>query len=326
MSIQEEKSTEMHCFECNSSTLITDMIRGETTCHSCGLVLDTMIFDTGKEWRAYNATEEKYRARSGDPVNLLVADSLSTSFLDQSQYDAKGKKLSPQQRWIFKRLGNLDQRRKGTIRNLRMALRELHRLTSQLSVGETVARTASVIYRNALKENLIRGRSIDGMIAASLYLACRKEGIPLTIKELLSYTDKPQKELSRYIRILIDYFKLRSTVIKPEVYVLRLSNLLGMSMPTTQLGITYIQQASKAGILIGKHPMSVAAAALYLAGIQSGERLTQEQLAIPSRTTPVTIRNRSKELIEVLQLQVEVKRGPIPLNYTDDPFMISQEI
>jgi transcription initiation factor TFIIB len=62
-------------------------------------------------------------------------------------------------------------------------------------------------------------------------------------------------------------------------------------------------------LAVGKNPRSDAAAALYIAGVQTGERRTQAQMAGAARTTPVTIRNRFKELLDVLQIDLEIKRG-----------------
>ncbi len=47
--------------------------------------------------------------------------------------------------------------------------------------------------------------------------------------------------------------------------------------------------AREHGITIGKNPISIAAACLYIAGIKTGEKRTQNQIAIALKTTPVTI-------------------------------------
>jgi len=297
------------CSEC-AGLIITDNNRGEITCHACGLVQSTLIA-SGKEWRAYNNMEDKQRSRVGDPDNPLFADSLSASLGRNQAYDTNGNKIPDKKRKDFERLAKLDYRRSSKMKNLRIALRELQRLTSHLSIGETVARTASIYYRRVLRANLLRGRSIDGMIAASLYIACRKEEIPITIKDINFYTEITQKELSRYVRILIEHFQLQPSKIAPAAFIHRLGGILNMTMQTISIGVQNMEQAYKTGINVGKHPMSIAAAALYLAGVQTGERRTQEQLAKAARTTPVTIRNRSRELMAVLELDIQIKRGPV---------------
>ena len=61
---------------------------------------------------------------------------------------------------------------------------------------------------------------------------------------------------------------------------------------------------------MGKNPLSVAAAAIYIAGIRTGERRTQQQVAKAAKTTPVTLRNRFREIVDALEFSdVIVKRG-----------------
>ncbi len=49
--------------------------------------------------------------------------------------------------------------------------------------------------------------------------------------------------------------------------------------------------------------MSLAAAALYISTIQTGERRTQQEIATIAKITPVTIRNRFKELVKILDAE-----------------------
>jgi transcription initiation factor TFIIB len=52
--------------------------------------------------------------------------------------------------------------------------------------------------------------------------------------------------------------------------------------------------------------MGVAAAALYIASIELGERRTQRDVSDVAKVTEVTVRNRYKELQEKLELSVDV--------------------
>jgi transcription initiation factor TFIIB len=67
-----------------------------------------------------------------------------------------------------------------------------------------------------------------------------------------------------------------------------------------------VDQARSKGITAGKDPTGLAAASLYIASIQEGERRTQREIAEISRVTEVTVRNRYKELVRELGLKVEV--------------------
>jgi transcription initiation factor TFIIB len=305
------------CAECTGE-LISDSSRGEIICSNCGLVTESKIIDQGQEWRAYSTAENNSRSRSGDPLNVLSDDiKLRSTFspINLMTTDGQGNRLPSNKRFDFYRLSKLDSRsRQGEIRNLRIALRELSRIISQLELPSTVSKTASAIYRRALKLDLIRGRSIDSMIAASVYIACRESGLPQTLKDIIVATPNLSiKDLARCVRTMIRYMKLKPQVSGYSVFIYRLGEKLKLSMDTRALAVNIVKKAKNEGILMGKNPMSIAAASLYIAGIQMNERRTQLEFSKASKTTPVTIRNRFKELIEILDLveiQGKIKRGP----------------
>jgi len=267
--------------------------------------------------------EEKNRSRAGSPLSPMMADMGLRTQISRSSKDAKGQTLSTKKRYEFNRLHAVDNRtRYGKIRNLRIALKELKRLKSQLGLSDEVGRSASVIYRKCLKLNLIRGRSIDGMIAASVYLACRQQSVPLTLKDILAAcTTVISKELGRCVRILIKELNIKSNVSNFSALIHRVGEQLDMTMRTIGVACDIVEDAKSHGITTGKNPMSVAAASVYVAGVKTGERRTQQQIAEVAKTTPVTIRNRFKELLDVLEIEeIEIKRGAaaVPV-YVSDP-------
>lgn len=303
--------TEDQCPECGpDGVVIVDESRGERSCCSCGLVIDK-VFSSGPEWRAYNASEQASRARSSAP-SFLSEDLIGVQTeIAVGKLDGRGRVLPANRRFEFSRLSNLDKRSSySEIRNLRVAFREIKRLKSQLGIPDAVSKTGSLIYRKSLKASLVRGRSIDGIVSASLYIACRRENIPITLKDIQAETSVSAKELGRCVRILLTNLNLAKLGLSdPISFVHRLADSLNISMATRQVGCSIVEQAKRASLTVGKNPMSIAAAALYIAGVQTGERRTQAQMAHAAKTTPVTIRNRFKELKEVLELTLEIKRG-----------------
>ena len=59
-----------------------------------------------------------------------------------------------------------------------------------------------------------------------------------------------------------------------------------------------LERARKAGLLSGKSPVGLAAAAVYAAGTLTGEDVTQAEVAAVTDMSEVTIRNRYQELLE----------------------------
>jgi transcription initiation factor TFIIB len=61
-----------------------------------------------------------------------------------------------------------------------------------------------------------------------------------------------------------------------------------------------MEQAQKRNILVGKDPMSMATAILYLANVAEGHHKTQSEIAKAAGITEVTVRARAKELRDKL--------------------------
>ncbi len=233
------------CQECGSTNIIEDEGRGELTCAACGLVIESSRISFDKEWRAYNADDENSRSRVGDPETPLIADRFQSSGLNYNR-DANGRLIDSQKRWEFFRLSNLDRRRNNEIRNLRLAIRELQRLTSQLGLGESISHMSSAIYRKCLKANLIRGRSIDVVMASSLYISCRKEGVAVTLKDIQERANASPKELSRCIRVIITELNIKPQNSAPNVLLQKLGNALSVTMVTQNEAMKIIDEAKNA--------------------------------------------------------------------------------
>jgi len=105
---------------------------------------------------------------------------LSTN-IDWRNKDAYGNSLGSRQREKMQRLRKWNERfrtRDSKERNLKQALGEIDRMASALGLPTNVRETASVIYRRALDEDLLPGRSIEGVSTACVYAAARQAGVP----------------------------------------------------------------------------------------------------------------------------------------------------
>jgi transcription initiation factor TFIIB len=68
--------------------------------------------------------------------------------------------------------------------------------------------------------------------------------------------------------------------------------------------IQILKRATSQELTSGRCPTSMAAAALYIASVLCRERITQREVAEIACVTEVTIRNRYKEIIEKLDINI----------------------
>jgi len=88
-----------------------------------------------------------------------------------------------------------------------------------LNLPKNILETASVIYRKAVKERLIRGRSIQGVTSAAIYLACRQCALPRTLDEIAQASSVNKKEVGRSYRFLIRELNYSIPPLKPSQYI-----------------------------------------------------------------------------------------------------------
>ena len=307
---EEEKVDEVtKCPECKSSHLVRDYERGELVCEDCGLVLDEQFVDQGPEWRAFDAEQGEKRARTGAPMTYTIHDKGLSTEIGWKNKDSYGKSIPTRNRAQLYRLRKWQRRIRvsnATERNLAFALSELDRMASGMGLPRNVRETAAMIYRKAVNKNLIRGRSIEGVVAASLYAACRQCNVPRTLDEIASASRVGRKEIGRTYRFMTRELKLRLMPTSPQDYISRFCSELKLSGDVQTKTIEILKKADEKELTSGRGPTGVAAAAVYISSILCNERRTQREVADIAGVTEVTIRNRYKELTEKLGLEINL--------------------
>ncbi|WP_136689303.1 transcription initiation factor IIB [Halorhabdus amylolytica] len=300
---EEEESTDVTCPECDGN-LVSDTERGETVCVDCGLVVEEDEIDPGPEWRAFDAKEKDQKSRVGAPTTNMMHDKGLSTNIDWRDKDAYGNSLGARQREKMQRLRKWNERfrtRDSKERNLKQALGEIDRMASALGLPESVRETASVIYRRALDEDLLPGRSIEGVSTASVYAAARQAGVPRSLDELTEVSRVEKDEIARTYRYVVRELGLEVKPADPESYVPRFTSDLELSEEAERRARELLQNAKEEGVHSGKSPVGLAAAAIYAASLLTNEKTTQAAVSEVADISEVTIRNRYHELLEAEQ-------------------------
>ena len=297
---EERDDEQVTCPECGGQ-LETDTEHGETVCADCGLVVETDEIDRGPEWRAFDSKEKDEKSRVGAPTTKMMHDKGLSTNIGWQDKDAYGRALSSRQREKMQRLRTWNERfrtRDSKERNLKQALGEIDRMASALGLPENVRETASVIYRRALDEDLLPGRSIEGVATAALYAAARQAGTPRSLDEIAAVSRVEKDEIARTYRYVVRELKLEIQPADPESYVPRFASDLGLSEEAERRARHLLKTAKEQGIHSGKSPVGLAAAAVYAASLLTNEKVTQNDVSEVANISEVTIRNRYHELLE----------------------------
>ncbi|MEK6848401.1 MAG: hypothetical protein AABX65_02100, partial [Nanoarchaeota archaeon] len=191
--------------------------------------------------------------------------------------------------------------------NLRMAMGELRRVATFLNLPTVVKDESSRVYNFVLQRSLVRGRSMESVIAACIYAACRSYNIPRTLDEIANASDVERKEIGRTYRFITRKLSIRVTPSSPKDYIARFAAILNLSPKCQNEALKILKKIDSSELTSGRGPAGIAAASLYIAALLNDEKRTQREVADVAGITEVTIRNRYKELIEKLDLTDKLK-------------------
>ncbi len=300
----------INCSECGKNILL-DENRGSLVCQECGLVHSEKHIDQGPEWRAFDADQKKKRTRTGAPMTYMIHDKGLSTCIDWKNKDIFGKEISAKIRGQIYRLRKWQSRIRvsdATERNLTFALSELDRMASNLDLQKNLRECSAKIYRDAVGAHLIRGRSIEGVAAASLYAACRRYKVPRTLNEIAEVARVDKKEIGRSFRFISRELDLNLNPTKALDFLTRFISELELSTECQNTAKKIIKIAELRGLTSGRGPTGLCAAAIYTASILTKERRTQRKIAKVSQVTEVTVRNRFSELILNIDLGISIKK------------------
>ena len=198
-----------------------------------------------------------------------------------------------------------------TERRLASALSVMGTASEALNLPRTVLETASILYRNIDGQTSIKGKSVEGMAAAILYMACKQCGVVRTIEEIATKTSKSKKPktrlASRYYRnIVIEVEQIKTPAITTDQYISKYANMIQVDTKILILALEIAKKTQDAA-LNGKSPHGVAAAYLYMSSILLGQGIPQREISTVAEVTEVTIRNRCREILANYEIQISLK-------------------
>ena len=297
----EEKNTVTTCSTCNKdNTAITDPECGEIICSNCGMVISEKIEDTSHQERRASTLEEAVkRARTGAPSSLARHDMGLSTIIGKENRDARGQLIDTVMRSKIERLRTWDLRTrmsKSGDKNLVRAFEQLDRIKEKLGLSDIMSEKAAYIYRKVHERGLIRGRTIDGILAAAVYSAGREMETARTLKDIAVVSNLKRKDIARCYRLLVFELDIRIPVVDPKKCIARVANKLNISEKTKHQAMNIMEEVVNKQITAGKDPNSMAATVLYVSSLKADEKILQKDIAAASGVTEVTLRNRLKDL------------------------------
>lgn len=297
------------CPECKSPKVIRDYVKGEVLCANCGLIIQDNIEDP-RAPVAYDQEQMENRSHSGAPSKFGKIRKGLVTEIDMYNRDIRGNKIDYRKIGQFQRMRKFHRRDMvsgSAERNIAIAFGELDRVSSYMGLQDSIRESAALLYRNCVKAGLTKGRLIESLVAAVVYATCRINGIPRTLDEISQVSGIEKKEVGRAFRFVKNQLGLEVPLSEPDSYVPKFIVALKLSGRVEAKALNILNQAKAKGLISGRGPLGVAAAAVYMASAMQGEWRTQHEVADVAGVTEVTIRNRYRELKHELHLKVKLQ-------------------
>ncbi|MEK0353487.1 MAG: transcription initiation factor IIB [Nitrosopumilus sp.] len=292
--IQDENS-------CIHLTSLFDDNTGEQICRKCGQVLVQNMVDS-----SYDGFNEDFKnSRTGPKISITMHDGGLSTIIGKSNFDSSGKAVSYGMRGALNRMRMWDSRSKShssAQRNLTIALVEMNKLKEKLSLSDAIIERAAYFYRKASEKNLIRGRTIKGIVGACIYAACRDLGTTRTIIEISKCMQEKRNIIAKSYRLLFRQLSLEVPVPDSTSSIIRFSNNLELPEKVKRDAIFILDILKENQVVAGKKPDAVAATVVYMACIKNNESMSQQKISEISGITSVTIRNRLQEFTKYVHL------------------------
>ncbi len=298
------------CPSCGGTRFISDYERGEIYCKKCGLVIEDTLFDFGPEWRAFDREQLNKRARTGGLLRYAKLGKGLTTEIDKYDKDIKGRTIPAERKAKFYRLRKWQVRAKMATslqRNLSKALPELDRMCSFLKIPPNVKEECALLYRKCAEKGIVKGRSIESMVAAVIYLVTRKNKIPRTLEELEIASGVKRKLISGSFRKIVHEMKIKMPIATAADYIPSLAVRLGASGKVMAKAIELVEKARKNSITTGKVPISVAIAALYLSADLVKDEKMRRDVKFPGISNN-TIKIRYDKLLKKVVQKEKTKK------------------
>ena len=305
------------CTACNSS-LVDDTENGEIICSGCGIVMVEHMEDHGPEAKSSSLEDKMKLARATGQTSYSQHDLGITTEISIGKKDFSGKKISAEMASQMHRIGKWQPRvRVSSSRERRLSniLGRISEICQNCSLPKNVIETASMIYRSLDGKNIqVKGKSVDSISAAVVYMACKQCDVIRSLDEILrevchaSKVKSKTKLASRYYRTLVMELGTNTApIVTMDKYISKIANMTKTDTRVERLSLEIAEKTKDRNLADGKAPNGIAAAYLYIASILLGQNIIQRDVSSVSGVTEVTIRNRCKEILSAFKLKVTLR-------------------
>ncbi|CAI0450175.1 unnamed protein product, partial [Linum tenue] len=155
---------------------------------------------------------------------------------------------------------------------------------------------ANEIYKKVEDQNHLRGRNHDAILAACIYIACRQEDKPRTVKEICSVSNRAtKKEIGRAKDFIVKQLELEmGQSVEMGTIHKRFCSNLGMSNQAVKAAQEAVLKSEE--LDIRRSPISVAAAVIFMITQLSDDKKPLKDVSLVTGVTEGTLKYSYKDI------------------------------
>ena len=288
------------CDACGTIVSVTD--EGFTACSnpSCSIIYKDVLDHTA-EWRYYGADSSQLSdpTRCGMPVNpLLVESSYGCKVLCEGPSTYEMRKIRRYSEWQampYREKAQYDEFQRITI------------VAHNNEIPKIIIDEALRHHKRISEHKTFRGLNRDGVIAASVYVACRIHNCPRTAKEIATIFSLDITSATRGCKnALVIINELECDMVNsdktafcktmPDAFIERYCSRLNMNAELTQVCLFVASRIEKRQLIPENTPHSIAAGIVYFIAQTCGLNISKRDVNRVSEISEVTINKCFKKL------------------------------
>ena len=285
------------CKNCGmEDSIVTNFNAGQVECKACGAVLEERIIDETYEGRNFgneNQTSGKDQTRVGGPMSRYTEDITPVNVVSKHNGDISTK---------------MRHRSSGIkCSNITQINSKTDLLGSKLELSPATLGIAKDLLADLEQKDKLKGRSLESIIAAVFYFACRQEGIPRKLSQISKVLGLDQKTVNKSFNMIKGYVNKKDD----DQITRTVSGLVRLCCDIIQKELNDNKKVSelkkysseicelicKKEIIAGRNPSTIAAASVLIASKLLEMKIGKKDIANSTSTTENTISNAYNELI-----------------------------
>lgn len=279
------------CSKCNTSEFTLDITNGHQICKECGLIIMKSVIDITPEWKNYadgNGNDSPRCSKTTDPLKPKT----STGFKLEI-----GGKVGRMAKWDG---GPYDEKSLGDIYDT------INFVCEKYNINKVIMKDAQIMCRMISQKKyqygkkkgksiITRGKNREGIIASSVYFACKRAREPRSTQEISKMFKITDKELKNGAKNFYSFIKINNVKIDMGTtcssdFIQRKCDELGLHYEDTKKLINISKNIDKMDVASTHTSYSLAAACILFGSKYYGlKKITLEKISICFQISKVTI-------------------------------------